>query len=446
MTNPKMDESSQLPMAIKPVYETVTVNQSIVLYTGQFEIVQDATSVTGEGVVSLEWQPTPQIRFYATGIPVSARLQLGEIRIHIPNGQPVVRALLSSLELAGQSGVMHWHRKISGSIRTLQVGKGSTICACLFHLPNFHDYLGTWVLETQDWVITIDGAPSADQTFHRSLRSLAGYGITHIGKIQKVNGAAFRYDDARELLGYLAYFLSFCRGNWVAPLLPVGIDSDGNRQWEEWREWPVGRWENIQTWFNLFSNTCVSNPFAGCLRRLRSDTWGEAVRLSIWWYISCNTRAGGLEGSLVLSQAAFELLSWTHLVEDSKVLSKRGFEDLPASDKLRLLLSNAKIQLAIPDTLTELQKLSKSSSWQDGPHALTEMRNGLVHPGPKKRRIVLDADPIAVFEAWSLSLWYLELLLLWIFEYEGDYSNRLKRCVYRGEEVERVPWTKSNPI
>jgi len=428
-----------------PPYETATVNQSIVLYTGPFEVLQDGTSVTGEGVVRLEWLPTPQIRFHATGIPVSTSLHLGDIEIRIPNEQPVARALLSSLELAGESGVMHWHRKISGSIRSLQVGGGSTISACLFHLPNFHDYLGTSVLEAQDWVITVDRAPSADETFHKSLRSLAGYGITHIGKIQKVNGEVFRYADARELLGYLAYFLSFCRGNWVAPLLPVGIDTDGTRQWEEWRDWPVGRWENVQTWFNLFSSKCVSNPFAGCLRRLKSDTWGEPVRLSIWWYISSNTRAGGLEGSLVLSQAAFELLSWTYLVEDSKVLSKRGFEDLPASDKLRLLLSNAKIQLAIPDTLTELQKLSTSSSWQDGPHALTEMRNGLVHPGPKKRRIILDADPIAVFEAWSLSLWYLELLLLWLFGYEGDYSNRLIRGVSRGEEVERVPWNRSDP-
>ena len=47
------------------------------------------------------------------------------------------------------------------------------------------------------------------------------------------------------------------------------------------------------------------------------------------------------------------------------------------------------------------------------------------------------------YEAWSLALWYLELLLLLLFEYQGQYSNRLKRDVYRGEEVERVPWTTS---
>ncbi len=48
-----MDQSPKLPLAIKPLYETANVNQSIVLYTGPFEVLQDTTSVNGEGVVSL---------------------------------------------------------------------------------------------------------------------------------------------------------------------------------------------------------------------------------------------------------------------------------------------------------------------------------------------------------------------------------------------------------
>lgn len=458
MPNSDMDESNQLPWAIEPLYETATVNQSIALYSGQLEITQTGQSVNGEGSISLEWLPTARIHFHASGIPLSPGLKLGRVALRIPNGQQAVNPLLSSLELGGKDGIMHW--KASGSISSLQVGEGLPLYSCLFHLPNFHDYLGSTakyerpptlrqsrsVLEADDWLITIDASSFADQNFYKTLRGSAGYAITHVGKIQKVNAQAFSSDEVRELLGYLAYFFSFCRGSWIAPLLPVGFGRDETRQWKEWRDWKIERWENVKTWFNLHSNKCLSGTFAGCLRRLHSDIWAEPMRLSIWWYISSNARAGGLEGSLVLAQAAFELLAWTYLVEDSKILSKRGFEELPASDKLRLLLSNAKIQLPIPSTLPELQKLSKSFSWQDGPHALTEMRNGLVHPGPKKRRIILDADPIAVFEAWNLSLWYLELLLLWLFDYQGEYSNRLMREVYSSEEVEMVPWTKADRI
>lgn len=53
MPNSRMDQSPKLPLAIKPLYETANVNQSIVLYTGPFEVLQDTTSVNGEGVVSL---------------------------------------------------------------------------------------------------------------------------------------------------------------------------------------------------------------------------------------------------------------------------------------------------------------------------------------------------------------------------------------------------------
>jgi hypothetical protein len=124
------------------------------------------------------------------------------------------------------------------------------------------------------------------------------------------------------------------------------------------------------------------------------------------------------------------------------VLSERSFEPgkLAAMDKMRLLISHCGIPLAIPTDLTHLTRIAKAENWSDGPQALAEYRNALVHANPKKRKKVLHADIGLRYEARDLSLWYLELVLLWLFGYSERYSNRLWRVGFRGEEVEPVPW------
>ena len=71
--------------------------------------------------------------------------------------------------------------------------------------------------------------------------------------------------------------------------------------------------------------------------------------------------------------------------------------------------------------------------WSDSMHAITDLRNGLVHP---KENGPLPAN--AYFEAWELSLWYLDLIFLRLLKFEGKYSNRLKQRFVG--HVEDVPW------
>jgi hypothetical protein len=82
----------------------------------------------------------------------------------------------------------------------------------------------------------------------------------------------------------------------------------------------------------------------------------------------------------------------------------------------------------------ELAKLAKDFNWLDAPHALTEIRNSLVHP-EHKRRGQLDS---AYYEAWNFGLWYLTMGLLAVCEYSGTYGNRLKKRIVG--QVEEVPW------
>jgi hypothetical protein len=149
-----------------------------------------------------------------------------------------------------------------------------------------------------------------------------------------------------------------------------------------------------------------------------------------------------MEASIILGQTALELLGWTTLVEDLKTISHKGFNDLPAADKVRLLLASYQIPLDIPTCLGALTQLAKAHNWLDGPECLVGMRNALIHPQPKNRKKVQSASSVAIYEVWNLGLWYLDLIFLRLFNYDGVYRNRLKRECSYDETLEEVPWMK----
>jgi len=172
------------------------------------------------------------------------------------------------------------------------------------------------------------------------------------------------------------------------------------------------------------------------MMRWDDENWREALREIIYWYLNANYSPRGIDAGIILTQAAIERLSYEYAVKDKKLIEAKGFKDLRASDKFRLLFSSLDISIDIPTTVPELKKLAKRFNWLDAPHAMTEVRNTLVHPEHKQRGQFRSA----IYETWNLGLWYLELSLLRICGYSGTYSNRLV-SEWVGQ-VEDVPWKK----
>ena len=71
----------------------------------------------------------------------------------------------------------------------------------------------------------------------------------------------------------------------------------------------------------------------------------------------------------------------------------------------------------------------------DGPKALADARNNLVHVHADE---ALSLE--ALLEARNLGQWYAELLLLRKFGYRGRYANRLTYAYERRWQPEVVPW------
>jgi hypothetical protein len=170
------------------------------------------------------------------------------------------------------------------------------------------------------------------------------------------------------------------------------------------------------------------------------EDWKEVVRVAIHWYIEVNCQAGSTEGSIVLTQTAFELLASTVLVEHHGWLSADGYEKVAAADRIRLLFLWAGIPIVVPAELTDLMRQAKADNWPDTATAMTMIRNTITHPTKKNREKFGRYTFNARIDAWRLGLWNLELCLLRLFEYRGKYANRITQR-YVGE-VETVPWAQ----
>lgn len=73
----------------------------------------------------------------------------------------------------------------------------------------------------------------------------------------------------------------------------------------------------------------------------------------------------------------------------------------------------------IPDELRSLKTVAMARSWKDGPDCLVILRNALIHPQAKNQKRMNAIPSTNIFEVWNLETWYLELVLLRLFDYTG---------------------------
>jgi hypothetical protein len=441
--------ASSYPPALVPVYLMDKPNQPIELYSGSIEVAQDGITSQGNGTILYEWTPNLCLSFQWTGLNVPAGIQIGQIDLNITQLSTKARAIISAWSPVGRN------LNLSGIItEPITLGFTNHLRHVIFHLVNFHRYSGAgisfvsklwsrqWVgrmeLEASNWRVTIDSLKEIND-IERELDAVGGFGITHVGKLERADGTGFTAHEALEQLEALYSFLSFCRGLWSPPVLTVGFDIHGEGVWSNWSASNAKPWQFVDSWFPTMSPHQVSNAFSGFLRKWNDPIWNEPIRLAIHWYVEAAVQSGAIAGSIALTQVGLEMLSWLSMVEAGTIVSTRGFDGLPAADKIRLLISQSGIPLATPTELNNLASASNEKAWLVGPYAFTEIRNGIVHSTLSKRLKISALSSTAIYETWKLGLWYLELVLLRLFDYRGLYHNRLKRERFWGDQ-EPVPW------
>lgn len=434
--------TSVVPPAVRPIYAARRPNVPISLYSGPLQVVTPRGQEYLKGRIAFEWLPSHCIRVVVDDVPVSLFL------VHALSGDRTLSLSIPSSPICHPLSV---NTIGSGGLRATvldwpQLGPLQGLTSVVFHVPNFPEYDlhgqtihrgrriwgGRIACEASGWRIAIDSLSLA-RARGRRLAAIGGFGITHAGRLERIDGSAFGADDATDLLEKVSFFLSFARGAWSCCVLPVGFDDCGRRRWEEWGSPIITRSKNVLSWFSTAHPSSLTELFPGYMQRVSDQRWWHTVRRALVWYLQCNIAEGPLESALVIQQAALELLAWTTIVEVGGASAKR-FDKLPASRRLRRLLAKMNIPASLPASLQHLATAAATYQWSDGPEAIVEMRNIIVHPS-RRQPVAFEATT----DAWRLGVWYLEMVLLWLFGYRGDYCSRLHKEPWHGQ-VDRVPW------
>jgi hypothetical protein len=345
------------------MYFTTEPNESILIRDSEpIEFSSDRGNVDVTASVEFRWLPKPQlfIQYKCEGFVGFEFSDSETWNLTIPSFNTKVEFIPISISETNGTSVVTLVPK-SGRIEKKSRSKMARV---IFHLPNMPSFLRLQqeklYLQAGDWQIVINSVDNIREQVEQ-LKKLGGYAVTYVGEIKRSDDKLFKVGEVNELLTCLYYFFSFIMGSWVAPLLPIGYDDHDSIVWEQWGGRQTDSWLNFESWLDLFHHDSISALLPGFWRKWNVEVWQKAITASIYWYVQANTQKSGLDASIILTQIAFEKLSWTANVRPQGGLSSNSFEKLPAEDKLRMLLIPIGIELEVPTELTALKTLIMSS-------------------------------------------------------------------------------------
>lgn len=441
------------PEPLQPVYDFSSAPEPISLLRGAVEVGLDNDRFSGTADLLLRFLPSPCLLFRAnlqgvTGSPLAFAFNEPVDPSLSFNGQEVDgfcgRRRVENL--SATIWELDWHPQ-SEPVALCDM-QSKTSVATTFHLFNFPAFRGgqhqkaaptgcaLLVLESEEWKIALQELPDgATREAWDRIKAEGGCFLTHVVKLERKDGKPFSGGDASEQCHLLNNILSFIKGGKCAPVCGVGRDAAGATTWKTFASPHAVK--PPYSWFNPFRASQAELLFPLFAKRWQqSEEWKDCLRATIYWYVQANTSGGspGIDAAIILAQSALERLAHHHLVVDKKMISSEGLDRLKASDRFRLLFSSLNIPVEISAATPEIQKAASTFKWVDAPHAMTDIRNELVHPVSKKQ--VADC----FFDAWRLSLWYLELSMLALCGYDDTYTSRLTAKYVT--DSENVPWGK----
>ncbi|TGK46264.1 hypothetical protein [Leptospira kanakyensis] len=188
-----------------------------------------------------------------------------------------------------------------------------------------------------------------------------------------------------------------------------------------------------QSWYSSDIQINLLNFF-----HLFEECWQsqkDFLKRMIKWYLDCSKFDTSQENILILGQALLESFFYEIYVLKKKIFQNSdSFEKLIASDKIRLTLDYLNIPFEISIESTYLKAAAKNENWIDIPHALTSIRNNIVHP--KKNQKMNSLGERVIGEATRIIIYYSELLILYLLNYKGKIISRTKIST----KPEPVPW------
>ena len=426
-------------------------NQSILIAKDEAFFKEDNEIIlSGDAEVRLDLLPNPRIKVYVNNIQIFeyetvyqlSWLAFQPLDLELKNVKKPIKGSMSENNIFNsKSFVWSSHEPIIG------VGDDDTqIQYVVFHLLNFKKVLKPVKLKCENWIIELLPSQKYEERF-KKLENYGGYAITHRGCLKKVDDTPFSSKEAEEILFALFLFFSFAKGDQCGAVYPMGFDSSDNKVWESWYAPRVTSFSNTTSWFVELYPKHLEDLFFGFMHKLHESGWKDTFRRVLYWYYTANN--SNIDSGIILAQTALEKLIYMYFKGNpidgdaakqlKKLLSELGIPvcinlDTPELLKLAKEVNKLVKKKKEEEKLLDIKTKNRPSKWTDAPNALMEMRNYLVHPEHKYDPV--DFRP-AIYETKTLGLWYLELSLLKLCGYSGEYHNRLTSKWVN--QIEHVP-------
>lgn len=438
-------------------------NKSITIHEGEFLLKWKEKEINIQGEIYFDWLPSLAIKFVGEidnsfdAIDVflkqdreQAELWLKNRRFglfYITGMHDEVRKGINKITISGIDA----DAPIFGNV-TEKVEK------ITFLLPNFLVYnsgilrseennrnspMGKLTLETDDFLITIDQSANHKNEI-QELKRTGGYHCLHIGEIIHKN-KLINLNETNEVLAALTSFLSFVNGRRTAPLFLEGF-KNGENVFTVFQIPKIDTYKSGFSWLPRAISGELNNPWNVFynLWRKNEDT-EDVLSTVVHWYIEANRNSGFYQSELIMATTALELIFNWWMISVKEKFQEEEVGRLEG--KIRELLKEINHETAVPETFENLQKytLEVVVNPKDGPKAISEIRNKLVHAKKKHRKAQREIPVRARYEALKLSLSYIEVALLSILEYRYKYRNRASSTKWRGGDEVFLLSSPSHP-
>jgi hypothetical protein len=435
------------------------VNQDIPIYLGEFTLKSKQIELILNGNVFFKWFPNSGVVFIGDVISgytsdVIYGLNAEGYKLIIGDLQ-LGDCYITSLRHISKSSETY----LSGTLQkeVIKGDKSIPVNKINFAVPNFtlelwetpvtskingnNSLLNQITFENKDFLIKIDKTDDFRDR-KKELKSKGGYITLYCGALTKKKKGSILAEDVNDIFQCFSSFLTFLNGRKCSPHFRQG-SVDKEVIWTDYSGYYVDIYKEVNSW-------PVRNYIEGYndIWQKFYAIWNDPTRKGddflstvIHWYVSANSNAILSIGSIIIAQTALELLYNWHVIEHEEMLFGPDGSNISASNKIRLLLSQLKVKPKIPDGLTELQAFAKKEKIKDGPEAFVYIRNAIVHSQNEKRIKLTSISDTTIYDALRLGLWYIELSLLYILNFQGKYSNRCSIAKWVGDDVEYVPWS-----
>lgn len=435
-------------------------NEQIKIYEGEFILKNDLIEIKIVGNVAFVWFPNSGANFYGRAIVNPDEL------IKIFNELNSFILLIDGFEV-GQGFITktnfnnsHKDIFIIGTLaqQVILGDRSISVKKIQFSVPNLIEFHGLPVkkitgnefgvsmnrlrLENDHYVITIDKCRDYKKR-EDLLKEKGGFIILYAGELTSKKGS-LSHADTKEVFHCLATYLSFLNGRRTSALFIKGIHDD-QIVWSDYTNYFVDTYKAVHSWPQR--NSIIGlNELWKKFNSFWQDTDDKNFLTSvIHWYVEANGHAGFSEGSIILAQTALELIYNWWIIEQKGMILGKDIENISASNKIRLILSQLNIDFKTPIGFTHLQAFQDSmGNKADAPEAIVYIRNAIVHSQEEKRKKLSQINYRAKFEALQLYIWYIEMALLCILKYDNKYYNRCSNETYAIKAEEVVPWSSKS--